>query len=565
MSVGDFILDDRGVSAVIGFILIFGILVLALSTYQAQIVPQENSATEFQHNQNTQTELIELRNSISTAGQSDLSQFSSISLGTTYQPRVLTINPPPATGTLQTSDTYPITIENKSESLSVETRFLKYQPGYNEMSIGPTWYEHSVLYLDERDRGNNVSIIEEQNLVKDGTVRITALQNEFQRTGIDSVTLELYPKDGQAGEFPSGEDLNVTIPTRLDGNEFWDDALEDESDIYENVDTNQYGEGIHALNLSVDEDDLEINTVGIQLEPDEDPVKNTDPHGGNGNDGNGEDEPKLNAEAESPVEEEDQSEITVSAEFDDGDPVPDEDIKIDVNDPGEDAFIRAVGEEAGENKVVNVGTNVNDDPLVVTTDENGNFGTAEDDDGEEFDVDIVEYDVSASSEEAGDAVELDLQANNQIEVTENPEIEVEEEVEGEPATIEVVGSEELGNNDDIDVVFDVDNDDGTTDQITVRLDDSPGGGEAGSDWETKEVTIEPEGEPEETFELTESAADDIGVNLNEIDLYEESSYETDEVSQSELDDYRNSITTESDETIVSDDGDVGLDISFVEL
>jgi len=287
----EFSKDNRAVSAVIGFILIFGILTLTLTVYQAQIVPQQNAQTEFEHFEESQNELIELRNSISAAGQSDLSQFPSVTLGTNYQTRLLTINPAPPAGTLQTSEKYNITISNGTaeHDLNISTRFLEYQPGYNEITVGPTQYEHSVLYLDERDRGNNVSIIEEQNLVKDETVRITAMQNEFHQTGTNRVTLELYPQDGvDASEFPDpeGDELNVTIPTRLDEDEYWDDALEDTGDIYQGVETEVHGEEIHALNLSVEEDDLEVNTVGIQLEPDESPAKNMDPrridNGGNG-------------------------------------------------------------------------------------------------------------------------------------------------------------------------------------------------------------------------------------------------------------------------------------------
>jgi len=70
-----FVSDRRGVSAVLGFILMFGILILALTTYQAQIVPQENAATEFEHFQDVRDEMVGIRNSISTAGQADVSQF----------------------------------------------------------------------------------------------------------------------------------------------------------------------------------------------------------------------------------------------------------------------------------------------------------------------------------------------------------------------------------------------------------------------------------------------------------------------------------------------------------
>lgn len=267
--------DNRAVSEVIGFILIFGLLMLTLAVYQAQFVPQQNAQTEFEHFEQTQDELVELRNAISTAGQTDVSQFSSLTLGTTYQSRLLTINPAPPAGTLQTSDKYNITIENTDgDSTNVTTRFLEYEPGYNELIVGSTHFEHSVLYRDERDRGNSVTVIEEQNLLKDGTVRITALQNEVEKTGRERITLELYPQDQFTdGDFPEagGENLTVTVPTRLDDDEYWDTALS--GNMYQGVDTEEHDPETHALNLSVEEDDLKINTVGIDLRPDEDPKR----------------------------------------------------------------------------------------------------------------------------------------------------------------------------------------------------------------------------------------------------------------------------------------------------
>jgi len=283
-----FVDDTRGVSEVVGFILVFAVLILALSTYQAAIVPQQNAQAEFQHFEDVRNEMIELRNSISTAGQTDVSQFPSVTLGTNYRTRTVTVNPPPPAGTLQTSKPYNITIANASGSqMNISTRFIEYQPGYREISIGSTWYEHSVLYLDERDRGG-VSIIEEQNIVKDGTVRITALQNQFEKTGTGRVTLELYPQDKlSADDFPAaeGENLTVTIPTRLNEDEYWDDALGETGGIYQDVDPYPVSDDVYKLNLSVNESDLKVNTVGIREEPDEGPAKNIQPQGTGGGGG----------------------------------------------------------------------------------------------------------------------------------------------------------------------------------------------------------------------------------------------------------------------------------------
>jgi len=373
-SLGRFSNDQRAVSAVVGFILVFGILVLLLTVYQAQIVPQQNAQTEFEHFEDSQNELIELRNSISTTGQADVSQFPSINLGSNYQTRLLTINPAPPVGTLQTSERNNITIANETHQTNVSSRFLVYEPGYNELQIGSTAYEHSVLYLDERDRENNVSIIEDQNLVKDGKVRITALQNSFQQQGTNRVTLELYPQDELSGgddDFPEGNNLNVTIPTQLSDDEYWDDEFENE-DVYDGVDIDAKEEGIHTLNLSVDEDNLKVNSVGIQLEPNEEPAKNTNPQTGNGEQEEEEEEGNNEGELVSVDDSGDSdgqelqfdirndgdgeiteiTEITIEQEDDIGDPIEsdgqiDPQVEIDVADGSDQDGELSVGSSKG--------------------------------------------------------------------------------------------------------------------------------------------------------------------------------------------------------------------------
>lgn len=268
--------DTRGVSEVIGFVFIFGILIILLSINQAQIVPQENAEIEFEHFQDVRNDLVEVRSSISTAGQADVSQFPTVTLGTNYPPRIFAVNPTTPIGTLQTSEKYNITITNQTadpstgETTNVSTRFLEYQPRYNEIDIESTWYENSILYLDNRDQGG-IAIIEDQNLVTDRNVtRITALQNDFQKSGTERVTLELYPvQTTSADEIPSGN-VTVTLPTRLSGNQYWNDELKSKT-VYLGVENDSYDDGIHALNLNINtsnqSQELQFNTVGIKSEP----------------------------------------------------------------------------------------------------------------------------------------------------------------------------------------------------------------------------------------------------------------------------------------------------------
>ncbi|MFB6186855.1 MAG: hypothetical protein ABEI86_08325 [Halobacteriaceae archaeon] len=263
--------DSRGVSEVIGFVMIFAILVIAFSLYQAQLIPNQNEQVEFQHFQDVRDDMVEVHATILEAGQADVAQYPTVTLGTTYPPRLLGVNPPPPVGTLRTTQAYSIQIiDPGTGSMRVPTRFLVYTNGYNYLDIAPIWYENSVLYLDPGAAGGNIAIFEDQQIVRPHSpVRVTALQNEFQESGLGDITLNIYPAatTGVDLEELSGE-VTVKIPTRLSGEAYWDDAI---GSIESNGDWEYQGtqpyKGIYRLVLTVNAEALKFNTVGINAAP----------------------------------------------------------------------------------------------------------------------------------------------------------------------------------------------------------------------------------------------------------------------------------------------------------
>lgn len=262
--------DSRGVSTVIGFIFIFAFIIIFLSVYQAQFVPQQNREVEFSHFQDVRNDMIEIRSGILTAGGADVSQYPTIRLGTNYPTRAFAINPAPPTGELRTSDAYNITIDpSDGSSTNVSTRFLVYRNNYNQMDIGPMWYENSVLYLDERETGGRVVVYQDQNIVLDNSsTRVTALQNEIDKTSTGRVTVEIYPTESPNINSTAWNDtVTFRIPTRLNGTEYWDEELGDINGY--NVQEDAVAEGIHYVEINVSADSLKFNTVGIDASPDD--------------------------------------------------------------------------------------------------------------------------------------------------------------------------------------------------------------------------------------------------------------------------------------------------------
>lgn len=284
-------LDGRAVAPLIAVVLLLGIATVAFSAYQVNTVPTQNSQSELQHTQSVQNDIVDVRNGILTAGQAQTPQFKSVTLGTEYPERLFAVNPPAATGTLQTSENHSITIEGDEldDSVQVETRFLEYQSNYHEIDDQSIWYENSVLYQDARDEGDGIVVLEDETMTTEEMTRITALQNEFSESGGERVALELYPtEDSDAVEVKDLEgDLTIELPTRLT-DEYWGNELDDvfkevddDADAYEGYDE------VNALRIDLSADDLRLNTVGIREEPAEGPVKDAssvrDSGGVNGN------------------------------------------------------------------------------------------------------------------------------------------------------------------------------------------------------------------------------------------------------------------------------------------
>ena len=108
--------DTRGQSVQLGAILLCGILIILLSTWQVTEVPGQNEKIEFNHNQDVQQQLTELRTTVHSMPAEDKTRSATVDLGVRYPSRMIFLNPPPATGTLETvgteDETYSFSIEN---------------------------------------------------------------------------------------------------------------------------------------------------------------------------------------------------------------------------------------------------------------------------------------------------------------------------------------------------------------------------------------------------------------------------------------------------------------------
>ncbi|MFC7133313.1 MULTISPECIES: hypothetical protein [Salinibaculum] len=242
--------DDRAVSNVIGAVLIFATLIVLLSIYQSQVVPAQNRAAEFEHSNGVQDDMVELRNALLTAKTAGRTTFAEVDLGTRYQTRILAVNPPPASGRLETSDPRPIAVSAGGSTPNIcpsggtiQTRTLRFKPGYNVYQNAPdVVYENTVLYLDFGDR--QIPLTDEQLVTNDGNaVDITPLNTSLDLEGLDTVSVEPVPGAVRERELT---DATVTLPTNL-SQSTWRDLL---------------AEDLPASNVTVSDGNLTLQTGG---------------------------------------------------------------------------------------------------------------------------------------------------------------------------------------------------------------------------------------------------------------------------------------------------------------
>lgn len=241
--------DDRGQSVQIGFILLFSILVIMLTIYQATYIPNLNQKVEFTHSQAVQDDMLDLRNEILDSKQTGERGYAEVKLGTDYPARIIGVNPPPASGVLETGSPEEInvtadgTVPNLCPSDGpIMTRNVTYTAGYAEYSDPPQIvYENTVLYLKF---DNETTLLTDEVLVQGSSISLSPLNTSFRESGVNSVSVEPIPGNKRTAEL---DNATISLPTDL-SEEKWETLLAEDD--------------IDAGNITVQDGRLILHTSG---------------------------------------------------------------------------------------------------------------------------------------------------------------------------------------------------------------------------------------------------------------------------------------------------------------
>lgn len=216
--------DTRGVTPLIGFILLFALLVMLFALYQVEYVTHKNFQAEYEHNQQVQNELIDLRDTSHTTGMDGISRTTTITLGTRYESGVVRINPVPPAGTVSTDEfSENVSVEQDGNIWNFSTNALIYEPRYNEYSDAPTTrIEHTLLY-NEFVQENTTVVRSGQRVIEPDRVVIPIVEGNLAESDIDRVSISVLHNEQHTLSLDEQENVTVTLPT--DEKELWEKQL----------------------------------------------------------------------------------------------------------------------------------------------------------------------------------------------------------------------------------------------------------------------------------------------------------------------------------------------------
>lgn len=221
--------DDRGQAVQIGAILLFGILVIGLSIYQATVVPQQNQRVEYEAYQGATADLLALQNDVGAAATRDVQTGTTVLTGARYPSRTIFVNAPPPTGSVSTADAPNVTLRGVraigSEPTNVreywdavgsdqqyETARLRFSPDYNHFDAPPVVLTGSGAY---RSLDDGVVPLTGQTLISGNRITVVTLRGDVSAAGYvtpvtaDPVTAatRTVTVTGDGGNF------TLTVPT----------------------------------------------------------------------------------------------------------------------------------------------------------------------------------------------------------------------------------------------------------------------------------------------------------------------------------------------------------------
>lgn len=220
---------QKGVSVVIGAILMFGIAIIALSIYQASAVPQQNQNIEFQHYNELRSDMVNYNTTIDQTKTIE-SASTTLTLSKPYPSRVVTVNPPPFTTKISILEQQQITVSNfevegspneelywsQREDYSIPNSIVKVEPDYYEwQDSGVYWYENQNVYSEEPNATNPV-LLDETNFIQDTSLTLHGYTGTYSGPSSEETRIKVSQISGsESSLYITGVNNNTPIQVQI--------------------------------------------------------------------------------------------------------------------------------------------------------------------------------------------------------------------------------------------------------------------------------------------------------------------------------------------------------------
>lgn len=222
--------DDRAVSPVVGFVLIFALIIIVFTLYQTNVVPAQNTEIEFKHGQDVQTDLNGLNDAIKATSADGTPRSQTIATGVQYPSRALAINPGPPIGTLRTQPAPDLELDGidvpgsaywdgdmASDEVFTDLKSLSYSIEYNRKQQDPSFSLQQGFVMKGYGSGRTLPVGGESSPIVSGRqVNLYLLGGEYQESAVTaSPTVKPISTSTEYLQFESTPDTEIPLDSGL--------------------------------------------------------------------------------------------------------------------------------------------------------------------------------------------------------------------------------------------------------------------------------------------------------------------------------------------------------------
>lgn len=236
-------LNDRGQTTQLGLLLATVVIMTLLATVQVTVSPNVQSETEYNHAAAVLEDMEGVHADTLAAATTTSPRSTSVRMGSDYPNYVVLMQPPGPTGTLRTTDSHTIALENAKalhpetadyldgSPITYTTTGLAYDPSYNQYQDAPTTVLRGTTVYEQYDADHEV--IAASSVVTGRELQLITTTGDISTTQVRPLLVQSVPLSHSTSTVRVENDGSTPIKLRIQSNlplENWREMLASELD-----------------------------------------------------------------------------------------------------------------------------------------------------------------------------------------------------------------------------------------------------------------------------------------------------------------------------------------------